>query len=56
MTRAEYERLINRGFRIYKKDAKNIYIKKPGPGWSIFSKYSEQRWIDLLNDDKSLQD
>lgn len=56
MESSEYERLINRGFRIYKQDKGKIYIKLKKAGWAVVCNYSEERWTEIKNHPKTIVD
>ena len=55
MKTSDYERLINKGFRIYKVDKKKIWIRNK-KGWSIVCDYSEARWSEILNKENTIRD
>ena len=55
MKNSEYERLINKGFRIYKLDKGKIKIRNK-KGWSIVCDYSEARWLELLSKENTIHD
>ena len=56
MENSEYERLINRGFRIYKQEKGKIFIKVKKGGWAVVCDYSDHRWEEIKNNPKTIVD
>ena len=56
LDRADYERLINRGFRIVRwNQRKNtIEITNKKGTWSWMADYSEGRWSEIVSNEKTL--
>jgi hypothetical protein len=56
MEKAEYEWLLNKGFRIIRKNKNKIEIRTKKGGWGFLENYSDDRWYELLYNDKILKD
>ena len=54
-TQHNYELLINKGFKIYKKAKGKIWIRNK-KGWSVVCDYSDTKWSEIETDEKSLID
>lgn len=56
MERQDYERLINRGFRIIRENNRRIEIKATSGEWSYLCDYTPEVWSELIQNEKTLND
>lgn len=55
MQKAEYERLINSGWRIVRWNQRKQTIEiRNNRGWSWMADYSESRWSEVIGNEKTL--
>jgi hypothetical protein len=56
MEQLEYEKLINRGFRIIRINKNKIEIKVKKANWTKICEYSLVRWEELCNNPRTIVD